>query len=779
MGLESVCNMRFGKSSIEYLRITMNQKIACRKALHQKAVDRKVASSNAVHRKQMIQATHYSLLCLTACMSQQLYANASIVNSPIANEVAIAASQNLVHLAVPSESIPATVALPSIKIEATRTHTDVLSTAASVYRIDQNKNLNNLGVNLTETLKGVPGLQINNRENYAQDLQISMRGYGARSTFGVRGIRLYVDGIPATMPDGQGQTSNIDLSSLSHIEVLGGPFSAVYGNSAGGTILSTTKQGEGRDSIEMGYSTGSHRKNRTHLILQGGADHATEPSYVISTSYFDTQGYREHSASDKVMSNAKLTWNLNDGSKVNWLMNYVDITANDPQGLNREKWQENPQQQVAFLKQFNVRKDIRQTQTGLTWSKPLNDQHDIQAMVYAGQREVVQYQSIPKATQTNARHAGGVIDFDRQYYGTDLHWTAKEILPNTRMILGLAFDYMDEARQGFENFNANGVLGQKGQLRRNENNTLWNLDPYVQATWQMIPSFSVDAGLRYSNVHYASKDRYIVMANGDDSGRTDYDKVLPSLALNWKVLENTHVYTSYAQGFETPTFTEMAYSANDGMNFNLKAASSHNYELGLKSQNQFGDFTAAVFYAQTKNDIVSDATVNGRATFKNADQTQREGVELSWTKSLWRHFNAQASYSYIDAIFDADIANSNPDKRVKAGNNIPGIAENQAFIGLAWQPEIGFNAGVDVRFMDKIYVDDINTDAAPSYTTLNANVGYVWKNADWTVRGYARVDNLLDRSYIGSVIVNDGNGRFFEPADGLNWSAGFSINKAF
>ena len=258
-----------------------------------------------------------TLLCLTACICQNLYAEAGSTEP---------------------------VLLPTLKIQATRTDTDWLATPASVYRIEQKNNENNLGINLSETLKGVPGLQLNNRENYAQDLQLSMRGFGARSTFGVRGVRLYVDGIPATMPDGQGQTSNIDLSSLDHIEVLGGPFSSLYGNSSGGTVLTSTKQGEGRDSIQLGYAGGSHHKGRADIVLQGGADKAGEPSYVVSSSYFDTDGYRDHSAARKVLSNAKLTWDLDDGSKVNWIVNHVDMNADDPQGLTREQWKTNPKQ---------------------------------------------------------------------------------------------------------------------------------------------------------------------------------------------------------------------------------------------------------------------------------------------------------------------------------------------------------------------------------------------------------------------------------------------------
>ncbi|WP_215901622.1 TonB-dependent receptor family protein [Acinetobacter lactucae] len=673
--------------------------------------------------------------------------------------------------------------LPTLHVEATRTDTTYLQTPASVFRIDAPQADTSSQVNLTEVVKGVPSLQLRNRENYAQDLQLSMRGFGARSTFGVRGIRLYVDGIPATMPDGQGQTSNIDLSSLDHVEVLTGPFSSLYGNSSGGTILTSTKEGQGKDSIELSYSGGSHDKNRAGLVLQGGAKGANEPSYVISSSYFDTDGYREHSGAEKVLNNAKLSWNLDDGSKINWVTNYVKIHADDPQGLTHDQWNTNPRQQVPFLKQFNVRKDIEQTQTGVTWSKPINDKNELYAMAYLGNRQVTQYQSIPKSTQdASINHAGGVIDFERDYYGADFRWTGKELLPNTTLSVGVALDAMDEDRKGFENFNlVNGqpYYGVKGKLRRDEDNTLWNIDPYLQASWQFLPTWRLDTGVRYSNVHYKSEDRYL--SNGDDSGKTDYNKVLPSAALSWQILPELMAYVSYAKGFETPTFTEMAYrpDGESGFNFDLTASTSDTYETGLKSQNQLGDFTLAVFQTKTNDDIVSAGNSNGRSTFRNADKTLREGVEFAWNKKLWRDLTAIASYTYLDATFDADIPALGSIAQIPSGNAIPGIAKNQAYASLAWQPSHGLYGGVDVQYMDKVYVNDTNSDAAPSYSVTSANVGYAWVMGDWKVNSFARVDNLFDKNYAGSVIVNDGNGRYFEPADGRNWSAGLRVIKQF
>lgn len=675
------------------------------------------------------------------------------------------------------------IQLPTIKVEATRTDTTSMETPASIFRIDMPKNDQSAQVNLTEVVKGIPSVQLRNRENYAQDLQLSMRGFGARSTFGVRGIRLYTDGIPATMPDGQGQTSNIDLSSLSHLEVLTGPFSSLYGNSSGGVVLATTKEGQGKDSIEMSYAGGSHNKNRAGLVLQGGAKNQNEPSYIISSSYFDTDGYRDHSGAEKVLNNAKLTWNLDDGSKINWVTNYVKIHADDPGGLTRADWEKNPKQVVKNVLDYNARKMINQTQTGVTWIKPINDQNELYAMTYIGQRQVTQYQSIPDTVQKNPNtpyQAGGVIDFKRDYYGADLRWTGKDLLPNTQLSAGVAIDAMNEDRQGYQNFNDTGDKGIKGALRRDERNTLWNVDPYLQASWSFLPTMRLDTGVRYSNVHYKSKDHYL--SNGNDSDKTDYNKVLPSAALSWQILPELLAYTSYAKGFETPTFTEMAYNADSkitGFNFGLKPSQSDNYEIGLKSQNQLGNFTLAVFQSSTKDDIVSAGTSNGRSTFRNADKTLRKGVEFAWNKKLWKDLEMNTSYGYLDAKFDAAIPAVGTVKAVQKGNAIPGIAKNQAFLGLAWKPEQGFYAGVDAQYMDKVYVDDINSDTAASYMAASAYTGYAWKYADWSLNGFARVDNLFDKNYAGSVIVNDSNSRFFEPADGRNWSAGIKLTKQF
>lgn len=678
--------------------------------------------------------------------------------------------------------------LPTIVINATRTNSSQQQTSASVYRLEaSNIQDNQLQVNLSESLVQIPGIQVQNRQNYAQDLQLSIRGFGARSTFGVRGVRLYVDDIPATMPDGQGQTSNIDLTSIDHIEVLTGPLSAIYGNSSGGTIQAFTKEGKNPPSVTAQIAASGDHTMRYNLQAQGGGDTEAMPAYVLSQSRFTTNGYRDHSETRKNLSNAKLVWDLDQDSRLKLVINSVDLTAQDPLGLTRADWQTNPKGVDDKALEYNTRKTVKQTQGGVVYERRLDEQQAIHAMLYYGQRDTVQYQSIPVFVQQKSKgQAGGVIDLGRSYYGTDLRWTGKNLFAEqpTTLIAGLVYDSMDEKRKGFENFTGTGasqVLGVQGNLRRHETNTIWNVDPYLQGSWQFLPAWKLDAGLRYSTVHFDSDDHYTGTDNPDDSGTAKYSKLLPSLALGWQAQDNLNLYASYARGFETPTFNEISYrpdssngtsssAASSGLNFELKPSVNDTYELGAKTQVANGLLTTAVFQTTTQDEIVTAQNSNGRSSYKNAGRTKRYGFEGSWNGTIKDALKASLAYTYLNATYrDTNTSFS-------SGNNLPGVARRSAYAGVAWAPEQGWQAGADLHYLDKVYVNDQNTDYAPSHAVTGLHAGYVWQLAGWAIRSYARVDNLFDKRYAGSVIVNESNQRYFEPADGRNWSAGLSLS---
>ncbi len=634
-------------------------------------------------------------------------------------------------------------------------------------------------VNLSESLGAVPGLQVQNRQNYAQDLQLSIRGFGSRSTYGVRGLRIYVDGIPATMPDGQGQTSNIDIGSVDTIEVLRGPFSALYGNSSGGVINVTSQTGTQPPTVEASsyygsFGTWHYGMKATGAV--GDGSHAGDVDYTVSTNRFTTHGYRDHSGARKNLANARLGVRINDVSKLTLLLNSVDIKANDAGGLTADEWRDNPRQSPRG-DQYNTRKNTRQTQAGLRYERQLSAQDDLSVMMYAGERETTQFQSIPRAPQLKPSHAGGVIDLTRHYQGIDTRLTHRgELLVPVTLTAGLDYENMSERRKGYENFvmvNGAPQYGEQGALRRNERNLMWNVDPYLQTQWQLTDKLSLDAGVRYSSVWFDSNDYYITPGNGDDSGDASYHKWLPAGSLKYALTDAWNVYLSAGRGFETPTINELSYRSDNqsGLNFGLKPSTNDTVEIGSKTRIGNGLFTAALFQTNTDNEIVVDSSSGGRTSYKNAGKTRRQGMELGLDQQFGESWRLKAAWTWLDATYRTNVC----DDASCNGNRIPGIARNMGYASFGYQPEQGWYAGSDIRYMSDIMANDENTAKAPSWTVVGLTTGYKWSYGRMDMDLFGRIDNLFDREYVGSVIVNESNGRYYEPAPGRNYGIGMNL----
>ncbi|HID3094162.1 TPA: TonB-dependent receptor PqqU [Klebsiella pneumoniae] len=634
-------------------------------------------------------------------------------------------------------------------------------------------------VNLSESLGAVPGLQVQNRQNYAQDLQLSIRGFGSRSTYGVRGLRIYVDGIPATMPDGQGQTSNIDIGSVDTIEVLRGPFSALYGNSSGGVINVTSQTGTQPPTVEASsyygsFGTWHYGMKATGAV--GDGSHAGDVDYTVSTNRFTTHGYRDHSGARKNLANARLGVRINDVSKLTLLLNSVDIKANDAGGLTADDWRDNPRQSPRG-DQYNTRKNTRQTQAGLRYERQLSAQDDLSVMMYAGERETTQFQSIPRAPQLKPSHAGGVIDLTRHYQGIDTRLTHRgELLVPVTLTAGLDYENMSERRKGYENFvmvNGAPQYGEQGALRRNERNLMWNVDPYLQTQWQLTDKLSLDAGVRYSSVWFDSNDYYITPGNGDDSDDASYHKWLPAGSLKYALTDAWNVYLSAGRGFETPTINELSYRSDNqsGLNFGLKPSTNDTVEIGTKTRIGNGLFTAALFQTNTDNEIVVDSSSGGRTSYKNAGKTRRQGMELGLDQQFGESWRLKAAWTWLDATYRTNVC----DDASCNGNRIPGIARNMGYASFGYQPEQGWYAGSDIRYMSDIMANDENTAKAPSWTVVGLTTGYKWSYGRMDMDLFGRIDNLFDREYVGSVIVNESNGRYYEPAPGRNYGIGLNL----
>lgn len=511
------------------------------------------------------------------------------------------------------------------------------------------------------------------------------------------------------------------------------------------------------------------------LAKLGGEAHGI--NFVIAESRFHTDGYRDHSDASRELFNAKLKFEAGSDTHITLIANSLyQPEAHDPLGLTRAQWQANPRQVDPVAMQFDTRKTIGQQQGGASLEHRVTADTVLRVTAYGGQRAVRQYLAL---SGTGATSSGGVTDLDGDFGGVDARVSARRSLAGGPLLLtvGAAFDRQHQHRRGF--VNNNGALG---DLRRDEDDYVSDRDAYAEAEWTPLPMVSTLFGVRYSDVHFVSNDHYITASNPDDSGRVGYAHTSPVAGAVWRATPDVNAYVNWGVGFETPTFIELAYRpVGSGLNFGLQPAVSRSTEAGVKARSQQTQINIAVFTIDTSNEIIVDSATGGRTTYKNASKTRRRGVEAEWNATLGGGFTAYASYTYLSAKFAAESFTGSPSQALPAGSKLPGVPAASAFAELAWsRPEwLGASAALELQYADKLYVNELNTDAAPRYAVANVRVGLEQNHGTWTLREFIRVNNLADRNYVGSVIVADTNARFFEAAARRNYLAGIKVNAKF
>ncbi|HEX2790029.1 MAG TPA: TonB-dependent receptor [Steroidobacteraceae bacterium] len=687
-----------------------------------------------------------------------------------------AAADTTVSVAAAADgAAPAAFSLEPIVVTATRVPAASADLPMSIDLIGRQQiREGQLLVNLSEPLIAVPGVNAQNRQNYAQDLQISVRGFGARSSFGVRGVRLYADGIPGTMPDGQGQFSNFDLGSADRVEVLRGPFSALYGNSSGGVISIFTQDAPPGTRVDATAEYGSFDTQR--YALEGMLGPPGALNLVADAYHFATDGYRDHSAAERSVFNAKAAWRLDDSSSLTLIANAIDLpNAQDPLGLTSAQLASDRQQAGTNAIAYHTRKSVQQEQLGAHYERTLGENDQLSAMLYGGGRDTTQYQAIPKASEGSPTNPGGIIALVHGYWGADVHLTDQRRVADTplQITAGASYDDLDEGRRGYLNFIGN-ELGVVGALRKDETNTVYDLDEYLQLQWDPGQRWRLEAGVRNSVVDIASDD-HLIEAGAPGKSGVRYGTVNPVAGLTYRAGSHLDLYGSYGKGFETPTLDELAYRSTDGslpgLNFALKTARSDNYELGLKAGTARMRATLAGFYIHTEDELAVQSNAAGRSVYQNIPATQRRGAEAEF-QSDWGHgFSSQLAYTYIQALtlqsYTTCIVVPCVPVVVSAGHRIPAVPADTLYAGVTWRraPQ-DFWITLETIGRAQLYANDLNSQAASGYWLANLQTGIEQQRSLWHFTESLRLDNLGNRSYVGSVIVNETNSRYFEPEPG-------------
>lgn len=639
-------------------------------------------------------------------------------------------------------------------------------------------------VNLSETAARIPGVVVANKFNLAQDLAVSTRGFGARSAFGVRGVRLYADGIPLSMPDGQGQTGTFNLDTAKQIEFMRGPFSALYGNSSGGVVQILTKDGAKDPTISGGITLGSFNTKKESMTVEGQEG---DLNYIVNGSHLSTNGYRDHSDATREMLHTKLSYQASDTTKITLIATALNQhDSQDPLALTPEQYKANPQQAGTKAIETDARANKKQTQAGLIIDHSISEKESISLMGYYGTRTSDGYLAI--AALGAPVNAGRLSAIDRQFGGLDAKWTYKDHWADKpySIVAGLNYDNMKDDRT--QQNTTSGIVS--SALNRNEIQTVHNFDQYIQATFEPTNRWLLVGGLRHTKVDFNVEDKMPVTPTDPNSGGSlGYSNTSPVLGATFKVTPAFNLYANYGEGFETPTFIEMTYAGNPttgrGPNLTLQPSKSKNYEMGTKAF--IGDNTRvnlAIFKVDTEKEIVVDQGQGTTASFKNAGATERHGLELSIDSVLPHNLEVYAAYTLMNAEFkDAFCSGSTAAvcpvaNKVSSSNKIPGAYTSNTYAEVSWKhPASGFSTAIEGIYFSDVYTNDINTIKANSYTIFNLRGNFIQKLGSWKLSEFARVDNLTNKTYVSSVRVN--TTAAYDPGAPRNWTVGLNASYKF
>lgn len=650
-----------------------------------------------------------------------------------------------------------------IIVRATRMEKRINEVPAAISAIGKNDiQLGRQQLGLDESLAAVPGVFIQDRYNFSRDLRIAIRGFGTRANFGIRGVKIIVDGIPESLPDGQGQSDAIDIGSTAQIEVIRGPSSSLYGNASGGVISITSERGPPVPFIETRLSFGEFDFSQ-YQIKAGGE--TGRLNYLVNVSKMQFDGYRAFSETKNTMLNARFLYALDDDSELGLIINTTDQPfANDPGGISLAQAQADPTSAWPTNVIFNAGETLDQQRIGLTYSKSFGERHEIQLRNHYVWRDFAN--KLPVA-------GGGATEFERFYVGGGATYSYHGELwgrPNS-LIVGTDIDHQDDDRQRYDN-----NMGVLGTLLADQDEIVTNIGLFMQNEIALSADLALTVGLRYDEIEYEVKDRFL--ADGNDSATRTLDEVSPMIGVLYSPFDSTSFYATISTAFEAPTTVELANATGaGGFNPDVQPQLATNYEVGIKGTlAEKNRYELALFNIDVKDELIL-FDLGGRDFYQNAGKSSRQGLEVSFASKPVDSLTLTLAYTYSDFEFDVFVDNNGNDY---AGKSLPGIPRNLFRGEIAYTHPSGFYAAIDVLNVDGFFADNANTAASSSYNVANLRAGFAdIRFGGWSISPFIGVNNLTDETYASEVRINAFGGRYFEPAPDRHFYGGVAVRYDF
>ena len=637
--------------------------------------------------------------------------------------------------------------LSSVTISATRFENASALTPFAISVLNQNQiQKGQQKLSLNESLLTVPGVFTLNPDNFTQDLRISIRGYGARAAFGIRGVRVIVDGIPESTPDGQADVDNLDMGAMQQLEILRGAASGMYGNAAGGVLYLQTEEATDRPFIENQISAGSYGFWRFQSKMGFKTGKLT---HFYSVAHNNTEGYRAQSAMRQTIFNGKWRYEISPSAKLSVLINYGNSPlAQDPGSLTALQIDSNRRQANLQNVQFNGGESVEQGRVGLIYDKKFSTQRSLKIRGFLTKRSF---------DNRLAFRNGGIGQIERLFGGGAVQYEFQTAKLKTQ--IGIETDKQGDDRRRFNNLN-----GTRDSLTLDQTETFGSVGSFIFSEWRPTAKWQFSTALRYDWVNLEAKDKFL--NDGNQSGSRSLGRFNPSVGVFFKATPSVFLYGNVSSGFETPTLNELSANPSNtgGFNPDLNPQQSINYEIGSKfrvSPKFKGEI--ALFHIDLTNESVPYQLPASRRTFfRNAGNSQRNGVELSLNSQLHEWISATVNYTFSDFTYkNYEVSGTKLD-----GNRQPALPQHLLFGELRVEQTNSAFLILQGRYVSALFADDANKFMDSDYATFNARLGFtkLWRGQ--VIEPYLGINNIFSKKYNANVVINANGNRFFEPAAG-------------